>query len=445
MKGCVQGRQRHSEDWWPACYLDRLHFVQTLYGRQWTCLQQLGSWSWPLQRTQRRLSGQVATGMIWPFQQIIFMVAIVKWPIDQCSISLHSLVLRHLVSPCSRAGENDQCSSISHSNSSFIPKFYTLALQVLSCNFWISFEDSFAITSQLADAIQRLHGRNHISQFAKCLTSTQLAHQACPWRLISLQAETYRRMRKLNRKDWQSFTPATNVLWIYYIVDIILQRKQCKLETSQKNKLRNFRSAFCQELRSARLLTCSTMLQEPVKWSVLCATVNMQILLHKDRSNMLLTTRGPINLSSSWGQEKLHLLSDLLVFCCRKRCLRSKSCAELVTDEIFKGAWQTCSGDWKITVMKIIKLWAQPGLLCCPIVQILPFVHHGTLIWQRGHSSPALCSFQIGIIPEATHHMSCGGLCRIPDCQLAREHELILQCVANYVLCILFDAVSQSR
>jgi serine/threonine-protein kinase haspin len=35
----------------------------------------------------------------------------------------------------------------------------------------------------------------------------------------SVQAETYRRMKKATRNSWQAHVPATNVYWLQYLVD----------------------------------------------------------------------------------------------------------------------------------------------------------------------------------------------------------------------------------
>lgn len=38
----------------------------------------------------------------------------------------------------------------------------------------------------------------------------------------SVQAETYRRMKKATRNRWQAHVPATNVYWMQYLVDTIM-------------------------------------------------------------------------------------------------------------------------------------------------------------------------------------------------------------------------------
>ena len=58
---------------------------------------------------------------------------------------------------------------------------------------------------------------------------------------LLLQSETYRRMKKANRGDWHSFTPVTNTLWMHYLADILLNRKQRNFDAGEKRELRNFR------------------------------------------------------------------------------------------------------------------------------------------------------------------------------------------------------------
>ena len=58
---------------------------------------------------------------------------------------------------------------------------------------------------------------------------------------ISLQAETYRRMRKATSGDWQSHHPSTNTLWMHYLADLVMSQKQVPATTDEKRQLRNFR------------------------------------------------------------------------------------------------------------------------------------------------------------------------------------------------------------
>ncbi len=40
--------------------------------------------------------------------------------------------------------------------------------------------------------------------------------------MYRLQAETYRRMKKATKNDWQAHVPVTNVYWMQYMVDICM-------------------------------------------------------------------------------------------------------------------------------------------------------------------------------------------------------------------------------
>lgn len=42
----------------------------------------------------------------------------------------------------------------------------------------------------------------------------------------SLQAETYRRMRKAVRRDWRASAPKTNALWLHYLADVVVAEKK---------------------------------------------------------------------------------------------------------------------------------------------------------------------------------------------------------------------------
>lgn len=44
----------------------------------------------------------------------------------------------------------------------------------------------------------------------------------------SLQADTYRRMRKAVKKDWRMHAPKTNALWLHYLADICVAEKKVK-------------------------------------------------------------------------------------------------------------------------------------------------------------------------------------------------------------------------
>lgn len=58
---------------------------------------------------------------------------------------------------------------------------------------------------------------------------------------LCLQAETYRRMRKATKGDWQKHTPATNTLWMHYLADLLLSQKQVPQTAREKRELRGFR------------------------------------------------------------------------------------------------------------------------------------------------------------------------------------------------------------
>jgi serine/threonine-protein kinase haspin len=58
------------------------------------------------------------------------------------------------------------------------------------------------------------------------------------------QAETYRRMRKAVSRDWSAFVPRTNALWLHYLADLLLHKKQLrdgrKLERRERRELTAF-------------------------------------------------------------------------------------------------------------------------------------------------------------------------------------------------------------
>lgn len=59
-----------------------------------------------------------------------------------------------------------------------------------------------------------------------------------------MQAETYRRMQKATKNDWQRYTPVTNSLWLRYLSEIILAHKMpAGSSSSDRVLLRNFRKA----------------------------------------------------------------------------------------------------------------------------------------------------------------------------------------------------------
>ena len=59
-----------------------------------------------------------------------------------------------------------------------------------------------------------------------------------------VQAETYRRMQKATKGDWQQYTPTTNTLWLRYLADIILSHKLPNgCSGDDRLLLKNFRKA----------------------------------------------------------------------------------------------------------------------------------------------------------------------------------------------------------
>ena len=56
-----------------------------------------------------------------------------------------------------------------------------------------------------------------------------------------MQADTYRRMRKAVKRQWATYCPATNALWLHYLADMLLTVKACPCGSSQTRALRDFR------------------------------------------------------------------------------------------------------------------------------------------------------------------------------------------------------------
>lgn len=61
-----------------------------------------------------------------------------------------------------------------------------------------------------------------------------------------VQADTYRRMKKATKNQWQSHCPITNCLWMAYTADIILNLKPFPMNAQQKKLLRGFRYRIMQ-------------------------------------------------------------------------------------------------------------------------------------------------------------------------------------------------------
>ena len=55
------------------------------------------------------------------------------------------------------------------------------------------------------------------------------------------QSDTYRRMRKAVKKDWSRFAPKTNALWLHYLADTLLSRKEFAAESDEREALQGFR------------------------------------------------------------------------------------------------------------------------------------------------------------------------------------------------------------
>ncbi|GAQ81799.1 haspin family Serine/threonine kinase [Klebsormidium nitens] len=56
-----------------------------------------------------------------------------------------------------------------------------------------------------------------------------------------VQADTYRRMKKATKGCWEGSFPETNVYWIHYLVDILLNKKAFACSPAEKHSLRGFR------------------------------------------------------------------------------------------------------------------------------------------------------------------------------------------------------------
>lgn len=55
------------------------------------------------------------------------------------------------------------------------------------------------------------------------------------------QAETYRKMKKITKECWEDSFPQTNVYWLIYLVDIVLQKKYETCTTKDERELRSFK------------------------------------------------------------------------------------------------------------------------------------------------------------------------------------------------------------
>lgn len=63
------------------------------------------------------------------------------------------------------------------------------------------------------------------------------------------QAETYRKMKQITKECWEGSFPKTNVVWLIYLVDIVLQKKYEACNSKDERELRSFKK---------RLSSCSS-------------------------------------------------------------------------------------------------------------------------------------------------------------------------------------------
>ncbi|VAH43351.1 unnamed protein product [Triticum turgidum subsp. durum] len=63
------------------------------------------------------------------------------------------------------------------------------------------------------------------------------------------QAETYRKMKQITKECWEGSFPKTNVVWLIYLVDIVLQKKYEACNSTDERELRSFKK---------RLSSCSS-------------------------------------------------------------------------------------------------------------------------------------------------------------------------------------------
>ncbi|KAM0833398.1 hypothetical protein ACQ4PT_064283 [Festuca glaucescens] len=55
------------------------------------------------------------------------------------------------------------------------------------------------------------------------------------------QAETYRKMKQITKEYWEGSFPQTNVVWLIYLVDIVLQKKYETCTSKDERELRSFK------------------------------------------------------------------------------------------------------------------------------------------------------------------------------------------------------------
>ena len=76
---------------------------------------------------------------------------------------------------------------------------------------------------------------------------------------FALQADTYRRMRKVTKGRWEGFHPATNALWMHYLADTLINLKALPLDPSQKRQLCDFRYGFASTPATSLQLASDTV------------------------------------------------------------------------------------------------------------------------------------------------------------------------------------------
>jgi serine/threonine-protein kinase haspin len=65
------------------------------------------------------------------------------------------------------------------------------------------------------------------------------------------QSDTYRKMRKAVRRDWSSYAPRTNALWLHYLADTLLTKKAFPLDKAERRALQAFRGRCGERYGSA--------------------------------------------------------------------------------------------------------------------------------------------------------------------------------------------------
>jgi hypothetical protein len=70
-----------------------------------------------------------------------------------------------------------------------------------------------------------------------------------------LQAEIYRKMRKLVKRDWSSYQPATNCAWLCYLLDIMVLHKISAFSCTagERGELQKFRKRVARAHNAAEL------------------------------------------------------------------------------------------------------------------------------------------------------------------------------------------------